>query len=410
LPGNALILIENESMPFDTRVWQECLALRRAGWQVTVVSPQGVKRDRDPFEVLDGVEIHRFPLRFAAGGPLGYGREYGTALWWTWRLVRRLARGRRFDVVHACNPPDLLLLATRSLKRRGARLVFDQHDLVPELYLARFERGKDLMYRGTVALERLSYRLADVVIATNESYRRTAITRGGKRPEDVFVVRNAPDLSRFRPAEPEPELKAGKPYLLAYLGVMGPQDGVDHALRALAVLKQKRTDWRAIFIGEGDVYPEMKLLSSELGLDGLAQFTGRLPDEDVLRILSTADVCLAPDPLNPLNDISTMTKIVEYMAMGQPLVSYDLTEARVSAGDAALYAAPNDEMEFAGCIEQLLDDEALRRRMGNLGRRRVEESLSWVFSERQLVAAYEHALALGSPDVGASANTVSEPV
>jgi glycosyltransferase involved in cell wall biosynthesis len=374
---------------------------------VTVVSPQGLKRDREPFEVLEGVEIHRFPLRFAGGGPLGYAREYSTALWHTWRLVRRLARERRFHVVHACNPPDLLLLATRSLKRRGVRLVFDQHDLVPELYLARFERGEDLMYRGTLALERLSYRLADVVIATNESYRRAAIERGGKRLEDVFVVRNAPDLTRFRPTEPEPALKAGKPYLLAYLGVMGPQDGVDHALRALALLNDRRTDWHAIFIGEGDVYPEMKRLSSELGLDGLAEFTGRLPDEDVLRILTTADVCLAPDPLSPLNDVSTMTKIVEYMAMSRPLVSYDLTEARVSAGDAAVYAKPNDEADFARCIEALLDDEHLRRRMGELGRRRVEESLSWKFSERQLVAAYEHALALGSAEVSTPVNAAS---
>jgi glycosyltransferase involved in cell wall biosynthesis len=374
---------------------------------VTVVSPQGLKRDREPFEVLEGVEIHRFPLRFAGGGPLGYAREYSTALWHTWRLVRRLARERRFHVVHACNPPDLLLLATRSLKRRGVRLVFDQHDLVPELYLARFERGEDLMYRGTLALERLSYRLADVVIATNESYRRAAIERGGKRLEDVFVVRNAPDLTRFRPTEPEPALKAGKPYLLAYLGVMGPQDGVDHALRALALLNDRRTDWHAIFIGEGDVYPEMKRLSSELGLDGLAEFTGRLPDEDVLRILTTADVCLAPDPLSPLNDVSTMTKIVEYMAMSRPLVSYDLTEARVSAGDAAVYAKPNDEADFARCIEALLDDEHLRRRMGELGRRRVEESLSWKFSERQLVAGYEHALALGSAEVSTPVNAAS---
>ena len=394
-------------MPFDTRVWQECLALRRAGWHVTVVSPQGLKRDREPFEVLEGVEIHRFSLRFAEGGPLGYAREYGTALWHTWRLVRRLAQARRFHVVHACNPPDLLLLAARSLKRRGVRLVFDQHDLVPELYLARFERGEDLMYRGTLALERLSYRLADVVIATNESYRRAAIERGGKRLEDVFVVRNAPDLTRFRPMEPELALKAGKPYLLAYLGVMGPQDGVDHALRALALLKERRTDWHAIFIGEGDVYPEMKRLSSELGLDGLAEFTGRLPDDDVLRILTTADVCLAPDPLSPLNDVSTMTKIVEYMAMSRPLVSYDLTEARVSAGDAAVYAKPNDEADFARCIEALLDDEQLRRRMGELGRRRVEESLSWKFSERQLVAAYEHALALGSAEVSTPVNAAS---
>jgi glycosyltransferase involved in cell wall biosynthesis len=391
LPGSALILVENLSVPFDRRVWHECVALRSAGWDVSVVCPQGTKRDRDRFESIDGVAIHRFPIRFSSGGALDYGREYGVAMWRMWRIVSRLARTQRFDVVQACNPPDFLLLAALKLKRRGASFVFDQHDLVPELYLSRFARGKDLVYRATVASERVAFRLADVVIATNDSYRSVALGRGGKRPEDVFVVRNGPDLERFGPVEPDPALKQGREHLIGYLGVMGPQDGVDHALRALAQLVP-RPDWHAVFIGEGDVWPQMKELAQELGLGDRVTFTGRIPDADVMRILSTCDVCLAPDPKSPLNDVSTMTKVMEYMAMGRPLVSYDLVEARVSAGPAALYAEPNEVDSFAARIAELLDDPELRRKLGGEGRSRVEGGLSWAHSERALVAAYERAL------------------
>jgi len=379
-------------VPFDRRVWQESKALTNAGWNVTVICPQGAKRDTAPFEVIEGVEIHRYPLTAASGGPVGYVREYTTALWRMRRIAFRLARTKRFDVVHACNPPDLLLPAVRRLKRRGAAFVFDHHDLVPELYESRFGRGRDLLYRRTVSAERLTFRLADVVISTNGSYRRVALERGGKQPEDVFVVRSAPDLQRFQPAPPDPSLKRGRAHLIAYLGVMGPQDGIDHALRALAALKDVRRDWFAIFIGAGDVLPAMQRLAVELGLAEDTEFTGRIPDEDVRRILSTADVGLAPDPKNPLNDVSTMNKILEYMAMSRPTVAYDLVEARVSAGDAALYAEANDERSFAQQINALLDDAELRARMGAVGRERIEAGLSWEASTRELVRAYDRAL------------------
>ena len=394
-PGSALILVENLSVPFDRRVWQESLALRRAGLDVVVVCPRGTKRDQAPLEVLEGVEIHRYPLTAATGGPLGYLREYGTALWRTHRLARRLARTHSFDVVHACNPPDVLLLTVLSLRRRGSRFLFDHHDLVPELFLSRFGGRPGALYRLTLALEWLTFRLAHVVVSTNESYRHVALTRGGKRPEDVFVVRSAPDLERFRPTEPDPELRSGKQHLLGYLGVMGPQDGVDHALRALAVLRERRDDWHAIFVGDGDVRPRMEELALELGLGELVEFTGRVDDATVARVLSSCDVCLAPDPKNPLNDVSTMNKIVEYMAMSRPVVSYDLVEARVSAGPAAVYAQANDERSFAACIEELLDDPARRAEMGRVGRSRVEENLSWETSEQALLAAYGRALAPG---------------
>ncbi|GAB2813640.1 glycosyltransferase family 4 protein [Actinocorallia aurea] len=389
-----LIIVENLSVPFDRRVWQECQALREAGWEVDVICPQGTVRDTEPEAVIDGVRIHRYPLKAAEGGPAGYLKEYGTALWHTWRLARRVGP---VDVVHACNPPDLFFPLARRMRRRGARFVFDQHDLVPELYLSRFTgRGEDLLYRAVKRMELATYKTADVVIATNESYRDAAVRRGGKRPEDVFVVRSAPVVERFHEVPAEPELKHGRPYLLCYLGVMGPQDGVDYALRALAELRGERDDWHATFMGAGDTFEAMKELAVALGLGEHVDFTGRISDADLLRHLSTADVCLSPDPRNPLNDVSTMNKVMEYMAMGRPIVSFELREARVSAGDAALYAPANDEAAFAALVSRLLDDPEERRRMGELGRARVAGPLSWEHSKKALVAAYEAALDVAS--------------
>ena len=399
----ALILSENAPVPSDRRVWNESRALTAAGWQVVIVSPQGENRCTEPYEVLEGIEIHRYPLRPSDGGAIGYLREYGQAMWRIRGLVRRLARTQRFDIVHACNPPDFLLLAALPLRRRGARFVFDHHDLVPELFRSKFGDGKGALLRAVTAAERLAFRLADVVLATNDSYRRVAIERGGKAPEDVFVVRNGPDLERFQPVPPEPELRRGRKHLIAYLGIMGSQDGVDHAVRALASLRGVRDDWHAVFIGEGDVLDDMRALAAELGLGDAIEFAGWRGDRDIRRILSTADVCLAPDPPSPLNDVSTMIKIPEYLAMGCPVVSYDLHESRVSGGDAALYADPGDPAALGRGVHELLDDPARRERMAAIGRARVESELAWEHSSRVLLAAYARAL-------GADVIALPEPV
>lgn len=393
-----LILVENLSVPFDRRVWQESLALTAAGYDVTVICPQGTKQDTEPEATIDGVRILRYPLRAATGGPAGYVREYGQALRHTFRLARVARRAGRIDAVHACNPPDLLFLVGLPFKLRGAKFVFDHHDLVPELFLSRFPGKGKLLFRVSALLERITFAFADGVISTNESYRRVAIERGKMRPERVSVVRSAPDLSRFVTRDPDPSLRRGKAHLAAYIGVMGPQDGVDYALRALAHLRHEigRTDLHAIFMGTGDAFDEMVALSRELGLEGCVEFTGRVPDEFVQRCLSTADVCLSPDPKNPLNDVSTMNKVVEYMAMGRPLVSFELVEARVSAGEAALYAPANDERAFAALVDELLRDPERRRTMGEFGRARVEADLSWEVSRRNLVAFYERLLGPGS--------------
>jgi glycosyltransferase involved in cell wall biosynthesis len=389
-----LILVENLSVPFDRRVWQESRALTDAGFEVTVICPTGAKQDREREALIEGVRILRYPLHAATGGPIGYVREYSTAMFHTLRLALKVRRSGPVDVVHACNPPDLLFLVALMLRPFGAKFVFDHHDLSPEMYLSRFPNGGRFLYWMTRVVERLTFAAADAVISTNESYRRIAIERGGVDADRVAVVRSAPDLSRFVRRHPDPELRRGKKYLLAYLGVMGPSDGVDYAVRALQLLRDEigRDDVHCIMMGSGDTFSEMVALSERLGIADFVEFPGRVTDEYLQRCLATADVCLAPDPLNPLNDLSTMNKVVEYMAMARPMVSFDLVEARVSAGESAVYVKPNDELAFATAIAALLDDPERRRMMGESGYRRVAQSLSWDVSRRELIRFYEELL------------------
>jgi glycosyltransferase involved in cell wall biosynthesis len=388
-----LILLQNEPVPSDRHVWNEATALTRAGYEVTVVCPTGERRDRGERETIDGVEIHRYRPYRAGERAFEYGVEYAAALWSIRRLARRLARERPFDLVHACSPPDFLLLAALPLRRRGARFVFDHHDLTPELFGTRF--GGGLGHRATLTAEQVAFRAADVVLSVNDSYRRIAIERGGCDPADVAVVRTGPDLAKFVPVEPDPSLKRGQPFLLAYVGVMGPQDGVDGALRALAELRARRRDWHAIFMGDGDVLAAMEALAAELGLSDCVEFSGWVEPDTIARVLSSADVCLAPDPQNPLNEVSSMVKISEYMAMSRPIVSYELAESRVGAGEAAVFAAPGDDAGFAGLVSALLDDSKRRARMGAAGRARAESFLAWEHQERSLLGAYAHALEMG---------------
>lgn len=409
MTGHVLILVENLSVPFDRRVWQESRALADAGHQVTVICPQGTRQDRESEAIIDRVRIMRYPLRPACGGPAGYIREYSVALWHTLRLALKVHRTDRIDVVHFCNPPDLLFIVALVLRvLGGTRSVFDQHDLVPELFLSRFPSGGRTLFRLTRIVEKITYRCSDAVISTNESYRRVAIERGGMAPERVAVVRSAPELSTFQRCAPDPGLRHGKRYLAAYLGVMGPQDGVDYALRAIAHLRDRlgRRDTHFVFMGAGDSFDDLVELSTELGIADIVEFTGRVPDDFVRRCLSTADVCLSPDPKNPLNDVSTMNKVVEYMAMAKPVVSFDLSEARISAGSAAVYVPDNDEAAFAGAIDQLLDDPIRRREMGRYGHDRVARELSWEVSEKSLLDFYAR---LFFPDSPRSSGTIAHP-
>jgi glycosyltransferase involved in cell wall biosynthesis len=384
--------VENLPVPLDRRVWQTARALRAAGWDVDVVCPRGRVRDTEISTVREGVRIHRYALDTASGGRLGYLREYAQAFRRVRRLVRALCDDGPVDAIHVCNPPDVLMIACRLAAGRDVPLIFDHHDLFPELYAARFGRASGPTYWVTRLLERASYRLARVAIVPNDSYRSIALGRGGKAPADVFVVRNAPDLDTFAAVEPDPSLRRGHEHLIAYLGVMGPQDGVDHALRALAELHRRRSDWHAVFMGDGDVLPAMVRLAGQLGIAGHVEFTGMVGDAEIVRVLSTADVCIAPDPKNAFNDRSTMNKVVEYMAIGKPVVAYDLAEARVSADGGGLFTPADDVGAFAENIARLLEDPELRATLGTAGRRRVETELNWRRSEQNLLAAYGRVL------------------
>jgi glycosyltransferase involved in cell wall biosynthesis len=392
--GRALMVTENEGLPGDRRIWDEAQTLTAAGWSVTIVCPFARDENQAATELLEGVTIRRYPLR-PAGGSLGYAREYGQALVRIRRLVREAELDGRFDVVHLANPPDFLGLAVMGARSRGARVIFDHHDLVPELFLERFGNRAIIhrpLHRLLLAIERRMLQTADVVISTNESFRRIAIERGGVDPDSVFVVRNGPDLERFTPVEPDPELRRGKEHLIAYLGVMGPQDGIDRAIDALAELRRLRgDDWHAAFIGDGEVVEAMRARATNRGIGDAVEFVGWRRDDDIRRWLSTADVCLAPDPPGPLNDASTMVKVPEYMAIGRPIASFDLSETRVSAGDAAAYAASAEPAALAHCVDELLDDPERARAMGEAGRRRVAD-LSWEQSSQTLLEAYERAV------------------
>jgi glycosyltransferase involved in cell wall biosynthesis len=302
----------------------------------------------------------------------------------------RAAAREGFDVIQACNPPDTYWALAAPFKPFGKRFVFDQHDLCPEVYVSRFPDGSGAVRRALTLLERATYALADHVVATNESYRETAIARGKVPARRVTVVRTGPNPDRLRKGAPVDSWRHGKRYVCAYLGVMGPQDGVDLALRAAAaIVRSGRDDVHFVFVGSGDSYDELVSLADELGIAERVTFTGRVPDETVFEVLSTADVGLSPDPLNPLNDVSTMNKTMEYMAFELPVVAFDLKETRVSAGPAAVYAPPNDTDAFADAILELLDDPERRAEMGRQGRERVERELAWRHQAPRYLSVYE---------------------
>jgi len=388
-----LIIVQNLPVPFDRRVWLECQALTSAGYRVAVVCPKG-KGER-AYEVIDSVELYRYRPYAPGGSKVSFIAEYAYSFLATARGALKARRSGRFAVIQACNPPDIfwpLALAFRALE--GTRFVFDHHDLCPELYQSRFPGGPKLPYRGLLALERRTHRAADHVIATNDSYREIAMTRGGKLADEVTVVRTGPDLRWLRPGEADPELRRGRRFLVAYIGVMGPQDGVDIVVRAADIVVNKlgRDDIAFTLIGSGDCFDDLVALRDELGLAGHVEFTGRAPDELVVRIMSTADAGLSPDPKNPLNDVSTMNKTMEYMAFGLPVIAFDLRETRVSAGDAAVYVQPNDEHEYAEAIVALVDDEPKRELMGKLARERVEQELAWNHQASAYLGVYERVL------------------
>jgi glycosyltransferase involved in cell wall biosynthesis len=386
-----LIIVENLPVPFDSRVWKEARALHHHGYEVSVLSPRG-KGYWQTHEILEEIHIYRHPMPKEANRPLGYLWEYASALFWEFLFSWWIFLTRGFHVIQGCNPPDSIFLVSLPFRLFGVKYIFDHHDANPELYLSKFEK-KGLLYRAQVLLENLTYRFSDVVIATNRSYRDLALTRGGLASEDVFVVRNGPDLENFIAVPSNATLKYGKDYLIGYVGTMSIQEGLDILLDvALHVKNMGRHDIHFTCVGGGPGLAGLQQMVKDKNLEDTVNFTGRVPDGQLLDVLSTADVCVNPDKPCEMNDISTMIKIMEYMALGKPIVQFDLKEGRFSAGEASLYANKHDMVvDFAAKILWLLEHPEERKKMGEIGRTRVETELAWKFSVENLLAAYERA-------------------
>jgi glycosyltransferase involved in cell wall biosynthesis len=383
-----LIIVENLPVPFDGRVWKEASSLHEAGYEVTVLSPRGKGYTKN-YEVLDNIRIYRHPVPSEGNSAFGYVWEYGWALFWEFLYAWWIFLRHGFDVIQGCNPPDDIFLVALPFKLFGVKYIFDHHDANPELYFSKYER-EDFFYRAQVWLEKLTYRYANVVIATNASYKDLAITRGGLAPEDVFIVRNGPDLKTFRPVPPVSALKFGKRFLVGYVGTMSIQEGLDILLDvALHIKKLGRNDVHFTCVGGGPGLAGLRQMVKEKNLEDMVNFTGRVPDKDLLEVLSTADVCVNPDKPCQMNDISTMIKIMEYMALGKPIVQFDLKEGRFSAGEASLYSDNHNQVaDFANKILWLLDNDEARRKMGEFGRNRVQQQLAWEYSVDSLLGAY----------------------
>jgi glycosyltransferase involved in cell wall biosynthesis len=385
-----LMLLENCTYPLDIRVRYESEALVSAGYQVSVICQRGPK---EPWrEMINGVFVYRYPPPPQGKGSIGYLLEYSYSLVVAFFLSLFVSATRGFDIIHAANPPDTTVFIALFYKPFGKRFVFDHHDLVPDMYLARSNHDSNrVTFRMLSWLEKTSFHFAHHVIATNQSYKNIAIQRGNVPVGNISVVRNGPALDRLKLVEPDPDLKKRGAIIIGYIGVMGPQDGLDYLLRALHQLLTVlgRDDFFCVIIGKGSALADLKAYAEKLGIDQYVWFTGFIPEADVMRYLSTADICVDPDPSNSFNDRCTMVKMMEYMALKKPIVAFDLPEHRVTAGEAALYARPNDELDFARQIASLMDDPEQRKKMGEMGRERVEKELAWPYQKGFLLQAYQ---------------------
>ncbi len=390
---SVLVIVENLTVPLDRRVWQEATTLRDAGYTVSVICPVG-GRYTARYENLDGIHVFRHPLPIEADGALGYALEYSWALAWEFALSIKVAWKVGFDAIQACNPPDTIFLLGGFWKYLfGKRFLFDHHDINPELFEAKFGK-RGAFHTLLTKLERWTFQTADVSIATNETFKAIAVDRGGMDPDRVFVVRSIPDLSKFKRLAPDPRLKNGRKHLIGYVGIMGAQDGVDLLVKAMADLVhvQKRDDVHCAIVGSGTELAKLQSMARDLDVEDHVTFTGFLSGEPLHRAFSTFDIGVIPDPKNTYNDKISMNKVFEYMSLGIPFVAFDLDETKRTSGDAALYAGDNDPIALAREMARLIDDTALRQRLGDIGITRARAQLRWENERAQLLAAYDLAL------------------
>lgn len=386
----ALFIVENLPVPFDTRPWVEAQALKEVGMEVAIICPRG-KGYEKPYECLSGIHIYRHPFPLEAGKAREYIIEYGSALFWEFWYSLKVFLKMGFDVIHVANPPDLLCLIGLLYKWRRVRFIYDQHDICPEVMEAKFGK-RGFLFKALVFWERLSYWTADLVIATNESYRDLAIQRGKVEPGKVRVVRTGPDLSRIPAETPRDDsLKKGKRFMVGYVGVIEKQEGLDYLVQVVKEIVQgfRRTDILFMIVGGGTQVPFIQELAAKEGLADFFHFTGRVSDEVLFRCLGNCDVCVNPDLFNEASNRSTMRKIMEYMALGKPMVQTEVIEGRYTAQEASLYARPDDKKDFAEKILFLLDHPEEARRRGLLGKQRIQETLHWGVQKQSLIAAYQ---------------------
>ncbi len=383
-----LIIVENLPVPFDTRVWQEATTLAANGYTVSVICPKGKGYTQEE-EYLQGVHIFRHDLPPEGNGPVGYAKEYFTALKEELRLAKKVYKEIGFDVIHGCNPPDDIYMVAKHFKKYGVKYVFDHHDICPELFEAKFGKTSGLLYKSQLWLEKQTYKHCTFAFVTNESYRKIAIERGKMNPNKVIVLRSGPKLERMRIMPPVESIKRGYKYMVGYLGVIGQQEGIEYLLDAAKYIKEHHNNVFCGIVGSGPHLEALKKQAHDMGLDDCVEFTGRAPDQQMLEYLNTADVCVNSDKYNSMNDKSTMNKILEYMALGKPIVQFDLTEGRYSAQEASLYAKNNDAEDMARKIMELLDNPELRKKMGAYGRNRVVNELSWEYTSKALLEGYE---------------------
>ena len=412
---HVLIVVQNLPVPLDRRVWLECQALTAAGYEVSVICPKG---PGDPkYQVIDGVHLYKYAPPRQADGFVGYAWEFLYCWLRTAAKTVAVRRRGRFQVLQACNPPDIYWSLALLWRLAGVRFVFDHHDLNPEVYRSRFGEPTGIAGKAQLKalywLERRTFRTAARVISTNQSYQRIAWERGGVPKEHTTVVRSGPDTSVMRPGEPVPALRNGRRHLVVYLGIMGPQDGVDGVLRVAdqVVHHHGRDDVQFALLGFGDCLEDLKKQSADLKLDDVVEFTGRVGPQEISRYLSTASAGLSPDPLSPLNDVSTMNKTMEYLAYALPVVAYRLTETVVSGGECVVYVEPGDEPGFADALVKLLDDADLRAELGAKGRERAVRELDWRPQSQAYVSVFDDLFGLTrATTVQTEADTADEQV
>jgi glycosyltransferase involved in cell wall biosynthesis len=385
-----LMIVENLPLPFDRRVWQEANTLKENGAEVSIICPK-MKGYTRSYECINDIHIYRHPLPPEAKGAFGYFREYFAALFWEFFLSWKIYFKKRFHVIQGCNPPDLIFIVALFFKLFGVKYVFDHHDINPELYIAKYNK-KGLFYRFLLWAERLTFMTADHSISTNESYREIAITRGKMPPQKVTVVRSGPKLDRLKITPGNQKYKKGRKYLVGYVGVIGEQEGLDLLLESAKSITLQRRDIQFAIVGGGTDLEKLKKMSAAMGLNDYVDFYGRVDDETLVDVLNTADICVNPDKPTVMNNLSTMNKIMEYMALKKPIVQYDLKEGRVSAGAASLYAINNNTYDFASKITWLLDNERERKKMGETGYQRIINELSWDYEKNKLVDFYKEVL------------------